>query len=245
MHQLSTWFAVIISLLFAIKAYGFRQTQAVTDTVICNETTDNQIYTVSSEFVFVLRKNMHQLSNYESDTIQNCSADSLELILKMNISGSCFFDQTMISYSYLSKDSILDYEITGLVENKKQIWIHPPRGFFKEMELAPYPEIRFKRKKWKSGFISTRNSYKGLNQKFILIRNKHLIKRDGVEFLLGDDFILCKEVFVISKFRGQKFVSKMLFNEIFGFVFLDLSLINGDRFMFRLIDYTVGNERMF
>lgn len=50
--------------------------------------------------------------------------------------------QIGISYIFDKKSAII--EMTGLIENEKNIWMHPPREYlFKILELSPYPYIKY------------------------------------------------------------------------------------------------------
>lgn len=50
------------------------------------------------------------------------------------------YNQTVIKYNYHPKNS---YNLTGLVENSKNIWLHPPRqSMFEILELNPFPFIK-------------------------------------------------------------------------------------------------------
>lgn len=51
------------------------------------------------------------------------------------------YNQTVMKYIYSNKES---YELTGLIENEANIWLHPPReGLFRIMELNPFPAVQF------------------------------------------------------------------------------------------------------
>ena len=55
------------------------------------------------------------------------------------------YNQTIIRYTYLNdKDTnFLQESRTGVIDNEKNIWIHPPRvGYFKILELNPFPYIQ-------------------------------------------------------------------------------------------------------
>ena len=55
------------------------------------------------------------------------------------------YGQTVIKYEYVNNygDIILDGERTGLIENHKNIWMHPPRlTLFKILELNPFPFVK-------------------------------------------------------------------------------------------------------
>ena len=54
------------------------------------------------------------------------------------------YDQTIIQYDYLSAVGMSPFnEQTGVVENEKNVWMHPPRSqFFRVLELNPFPYIQ-------------------------------------------------------------------------------------------------------
>lgn len=57
--------------------------------------------------------------------------------------------QNKIIWSYAQGDSLISMELTGIVETKDRLWIHPPRfkrnpfDHVRFTEYAPFPEIRF------------------------------------------------------------------------------------------------------
>lgn len=55
------------------------------------------------------------------------------------------YDQTEISLLHLNKDGKpLDAELTGVIENKRNIWLHPFRFHaFEILQLSPFPYIKF------------------------------------------------------------------------------------------------------
>jgi len=55
------------------------------------------------------------------------------------------YAQSIIKYDYFSDSAAFDFsENTGLVENEKNIWFHPPRVMlFRILELNPFPFIMF------------------------------------------------------------------------------------------------------
>ena len=107
---------------------------------------DNVIYKTNSEFV------------YQIDIKSPLKDTSYFIVLKV-IPGS-LFDQSKIKYKYysnknqLEKNSCNFWELTGLIENNKLIWLHPPRSEMKELELSAFPEIQKNegiiKKTWKS-----------------------------------------------------------------------------------------------
>jgi hypothetical protein len=65
------------------------------------------------------------------------------------------YNQTVIQYSYFSNHNPNQWIYlakTGLIENPKNLWLHPPRqGLFQILEFNPFPYIQFpceKKQKW-------------------------------------------------------------------------------------------------
>ncbi|GAA4272872.1 hypothetical protein U6A24_06295 [Aquimarina gracilis] len=54
------------------------------------------------------------------------------------------YNQTLVEYSYLKRKEPESFNsISGLIENEKNIWIHPPRDkYFRILELNPFPFIK-------------------------------------------------------------------------------------------------------
>ncbi len=76
--------------------------------------------------------------------------ETVSHIISLAISGNPFeednpeYNQTGISYDYvMNNGKSLTRELTGGIENKSNVWIHPPRNsFFKILELNPFPYIK-------------------------------------------------------------------------------------------------------
>ena len=54
------------------------------------------------------------------------------------------YDQTIVQYDFLSATGASSFnEQTGVIENEKNVWMHPPRSqFFRILELNPFPYIQ-------------------------------------------------------------------------------------------------------
>ncbi len=133
------------NLLLNIDTADFNDTEGQYE-VLSKYNDDNVIYKTNSEFV------------YQVDIKSPLNDTSYFIVLKV-IPGS-LFDQSKIKYKYysnknqLEKDSCHFWELTGLIENNKLIWLHPPRSKMKELELSAFPEIQKNegiiKKTWKS-----------------------------------------------------------------------------------------------
>ncbi len=88
------------------------------DLVKPSEADENTIYRINME----IREGRSPFDKYNSD-----------------------YNQTVFKYSYVNLDGVEIYnEITGLVENDENIWVHPPRSFlFGILEFNAFPYIKF------------------------------------------------------------------------------------------------------
>lgn len=135
-------------------------------------TSDNKIYRGGLEFIYdytfikdgenYFFKSLNDFSNLRDAwvLVPQEMADSITItqikMLVLKDQGRFFgkdldYKESVVEYHYLTplglpyfKDLTKIGEQTGLIENKKNIWIHPPRGFlFKIMELNPWPYIQY------------------------------------------------------------------------------------------------------
>jgi hypothetical protein len=128
-----------------IDTADFNDTEGQNE-VLSKYNDDNVIYKTNSEFVYQVN-------------IKSPLKDTSYIIVLKVIPGT-LFDQSKIKYKYysnknqLEKDSCNFWELTGLIENPKLIWLHPPRSKMKELELSAFPEIQKNegiiKKTWKS-----------------------------------------------------------------------------------------------
>ena len=87
---------------------------------------------ISSEWEFVSKENL---------------SDETVIAFQMKVlPGTCNGDmQSCIEYRYITNDEkfVPRWETTGLIENEKNIWLHPPRqAFFEILEINPFPFIQ-------------------------------------------------------------------------------------------------------
>ncbi len=113
---------------------------------------DNQIYLPGRVFIYdyYYRKGSQNykfdFSNRETG-LANCE-DRLENIVRVfsyKILPGNFVGQTRTWFSYYNAyDTLQSHEISGIIENKMNVWLHPPRSeMFGMLEIAPFPFIRF------------------------------------------------------------------------------------------------------
>lgn len=122
---------------------------------------DNHIYTVGKKvffnYYFIDTVGVKYLMTKDStkdwilDKLDNRNPKSVyQIIMTINYGLSPFsqfikdYNQTVIKFDFLMFDnSLWTNEMTGLIENERNIWIHPPRtDLFRILELNPFPYIK-------------------------------------------------------------------------------------------------------
>lgn len=158
------------------------------------------------------------------------------MLLRMSVLRECFYNQTAIRYEYIVNDSVILEEATGLIEDRKQVWIHPPRGLIKEASVSPFYEYKRGRSKWKSALIFKNQDLNIEGKKTIWAKNKIEIENDTI-FQFKEHKLLCQKIGIKTKFNGQLFNSTMLFNDSLGFVKVEVEFLNGKMYSIELIDF--------
>ena len=149
--------------------------------------------------------------------------------------------QTSISYEFLQKNGkYFTKEITGGIENEKNVWIHPPRSnFFKILELNPFPYIKAPYKvgtkwNWKLKIGDQWSDKRWMEWKGGIenVYDYEIIGKKKIETKLGN-----LECFIIksnAKSRIGKTALISYFNENYGFVKLDYKNIDGTKTILEL-----------
>jgi hypothetical protein len=143
------------------------------------------------------------------------------------------YNQTVILYDFKLLDgSSGTNEMTGVIENRKNLWLHPPRtGLFSVLELNPFPYIKQPLKvgaewKWKLAFGEQWADkrwlvWKGKNENTIhyKVTGKSLITSK-----LGAFNCYIVESEATSALGSTKLVA--YYNDTFGFIKLDYTNID-------------------
>jgi hypothetical protein len=146
--------------------------------------------------------------------------------------------QTGMRVKYYNKEAKMvdGFEETGLVENDKNTWLHPPRTqFFAITEFNSFPFIKTPYvigKKWKSGLTAGYfASYErfGLKWEGILETKEELEIMDKVELKTPLGPLPCYVVQGISKSSLTETKSLFYFNETYGFVKIVYDLLDNSR----------------
>lgn len=159
------------------------------------------------------------------------TTDSQDVILR--VPGGGFFGQIKINWLYKKQKR---KETTGVIEDSKRIWIHPPReGDFEFTELAPYPEIQkpFKEgKKWKS--ILKIGEGWGEWEGLTVRSNYKIIGKTNFSTPMGD-FNNCWQVDASAESKTGIFTLRLYFHPEYGFVFLEYHKPSGEIVILELV----------
>ena len=154
------------------------------------------------------------------------------------------YNQTVISYRYPQVDGGHTFSSrTGLIENEKNIWMHPPRDrFFRILELNPFPFIQapyvvgnswtwslkigsfWGDQRWREWQGSIENKYK-----YEIV--------DKINIATGVGELECYEVHSTAKSSIGQTHLKAFFNPEIGFVRLEYTNIDSTRTIFELIEF--------
>ena len=180
-----------------------------------------------------------EFDKQNNETIKN-------IILKPN-SGNPFekdipeYNQTSIAYQFVQNNSeFFTMEVTGVIENEKNIWMHPPRSnFFQILELNPFPYIKMPNKigtkwNWKLKIGDHWSDKRWLEWKGGIenIYEYEIIDKKNIETRLGN--LKCSVIKGKAKSRIGETELLSYFNEIYGFVKLEYKNIDGTKTVLEL-----------
>ncbi len=150
------------------------------------------------------------------------------------------YNQTVFSYHYAQKEP---YEITGLIENRANVWIHPPRsGLFRVLELNPFPSAVFPLEEGRTWFWSVYAGTQWSDERWATYDEQLFI--ESTYTVTGDDVIEHESLGTLDVARidaiGKSDIGETrleaLYHLDYGFVRLDYTNIDGSRIRFDLVD---------
>jgi hypothetical protein len=195
----------------------------------------------------ILQPEGYSINDWEFIDIEKIDNETVnQIILKPNY-GNSFqneipdYNQTVISYEYLllSGESFV-MEKTGVIENEKNIWMHPPRSYFFEiLELNPFPYIKAPFKigtKWnwklKIGDYWSDKRWLEWNGEIENVYDYEIKKNKIISTKLGD--LECFIVNATAKSRIGLTGLISYFNPKYGFVKLEYNNIDGTKTVLEL-----------
>ena len=224
---------------------------------------NNKIYKVGKKFTFSYyyldkagTKYLMTKENLNSQNTNDWTFEKMDkqdpnsvsqIVLSVNSGLSPFiqqlpdYNQTVITYNFkLFNGEFWNNEMTGVIENVKNIWMHPPRtNFFKILEINPFPYVKEPMEvgnkwNWKLKFGSHWSDkrwlfWEGSNEN---VYNYEIIDKSIFKTKLGDI-----ECFVITSTAMSNLGKTKLtsyFNSQYGFVKLDYVNIDGTKTIIEL-----------
>lgn len=159
------------------------------------------------------------------------------------------YDQTVIQYEYLNiNEQYLLYENTGVIENSKNIWLHPPRQLlFRAHIPVPWPFVATPYE------VGTRYSYtwkwSDMWSDPRLLEWKGMISNDnryeivGIEYYnIGNKEIESLKIESEAISEIGKSTAEFLFHPEVGFLSHKIKLANGDSLVMRATEYVLGEK---
>ncbi len=155
------------------------------------------------------------------------------------------YNQTVFDYFYESKNNDKEIgEITGLIENEKNVWMHPPRQMmFRILELNPFPFIQAPYEigtRWEWNYLRPSGEEWSDERWLVWEGNLELnCEYEITDFLsVNSSFgeIECYEITALgyTDYGTTKLVS--YFNTQYGFVKLDYTNINNTKITIELME---------
>lgn len=183
-----------------------------------------------------------------ADSISDNSIQQVQITVKPGLEPMIYnspgYDQSVIQFEYPLKTGQSRFSShSGVIENEKNIWMHPPRDkYFRILELNPFPFIKapytvgnqwqweleigsfWGDERWKTWEGSIINKYE-----------YEITQKKRVKTSFGD-----LEVYEIRSTANSRIGETgltALFNEKYGFVELDYRNIDGSRTLLELVGH--------
>jgi hypothetical protein len=240
------------------EKYGFYQERKdSTLTFSQNYNDDNVTFLPNTSFLYnyqiikdgkllKVKLKVYEKWDYVADNdIDTNTVYKIQLFVKKE--KGIFPDQTIIKYNYLNKDKKplnSGNDGTGAIENKKNIWIHPPRqSYFMITEMNPFPFVMLPYEQDKNYVASlTYHSNLVSDSRWKVWEGYNLDKRNykitGKKILktpLGD--IECTEIISTCTSPLGKTSLNAYFHEKYGFVKLEYTNIDQSKLILNLVEY--------
>lgn len=182
-----------------------------------------------------------------SDVFDSSDSCINRYLLKVACNNGSFrkdYNQTVEEFYFLlyGQTSRLPLEMSGIVENERNLWMHPNRScLFRILELNPFPYIQYpvkKGKTWKwrltigSHWGDVRwETWTGT----IVNRYKYRITDTDCEVVTPMGTLSCVKVKAVAKSRIGTTCLTTYYNDTYGFVKMDNTNIDGSRLEINLV----------
>jgi len=211
---------------------------------------NNEIYSVGSAFTYTYQyytkdgkpRNYQYLEEgWEFTEAKDSDRNEITLGVKSGLKPMIDwipdYNQTLVSYQPSNKAS---FEMTGLIENEANIWMHPPRdGLFRILQLSPYPSVMYPLKVGKEWeWLFQVGSHYGDERwatwdgNITITTNNEITGTQVMETSWGELETWTIEAEAISEIGTTSM--KAVFNDSLGFLKMNFTNIDGSKFKFEL-----------
>lgn len=223
---------------------------------VLSQTDDNEIYKLGRQFVFNYAYYIGEKGPYlcdfpsfekrswewvDSDEKSTTIANKIILTVQKNTKMPEILSQTFIQWSFENdQQQLIDKNWTGLVENNKNVWFHPPRNNgFKQLQINPFPHIVKPYKigqTWESsieiGSAWGDERWKEWEGKIVNTTYYQIV--DLVTLKINKIKVPCWQIQAVSNSDIGSTKLTAYFNEMIGFVKLIYTNIDGSRLILSL-----------
>ncbi len=190
---------------------------------------DNEIYKVGRLFIYdfeFLRDGV--IAHSEVNSIRFEVLSGLSPFIRIDSS----YNQTVFKLFYIGhSNEVLFRERTGLIENERNVWLHPPRSSDMEiLQMNAFPYFKFddKIEEWKWNLEASYNEYRNINL-------NHEYTRGAKEYLqLEGKTYLCYIVYSKTTSTLNISTAKFYFNSKFGYMKMKFKNFDGTTHIFTL-----------
>ena len=149
------------------------------------------------------------------------------------------YNQTVIRYHYSNKET---FEMTGLIENESNIWLHPPRdGLFGILQLSPYPTVKYplttgSRWQWQFDIGSGWGDERWATWDGVItnVTTYEITGNEMRETQWGQLEVFIVEAESVSEIGTSSL--RAVYNDQYGFLIMDYTNIDGSKMNLELIE---------
>jgi len=188
------------------------------------------------------------------DSVSDKTIDKVILTVKYGlqpmINNNPDYNQTVISYKYPQVNGDRKFSSsTGVIENDKNVWMHPPRDrFFRILEINPFPFIQEPYEignKWNwylgIGSFWGDERWKTWNESIENHYDYEIVDKRKIKLEIGEIECFVIESTATSSIGQTKLTA--YFNKVIGFVKLDYTNIDSTKTVLELIDFEKKGTR--
>ena len=191
---------------------------------------DNTVYSLKRQFIYSCKI---EFDNKEIDIDLKYIRLSVQGTTKPFSNFDPEYNQTVIQFEYLDKNfNEIIRERTGVIENDKNIWMHPPRNADLDvLQLSAFPYYKYGSvKNWKWELDAAYANYKDVH----LTHTYKKGKRTSYKSTFGT--LDCELISALTESYVGNTTSEFIFHDTYGFVSLKFNTVENTTIILDLIE---------